>query len=95
MRRAWRSEWIGEVDTARLKAARKWVPPWQIYQAGVDSALEERFRRWTVSRHRRSALRRRRYRESSQIQFTSQVLPPSGENDCSMRAAFGEMLSHM
>jgi hypothetical protein len=35
------------------------------------------------------------YRESSQIQFTSQVLPPSGEKDCSMRAAFGEILSHM
>lgn len=32
-------------------------------------------------------------RESSQIQFTSQVLPPSGENDCSMRAEWGEMFS--
>jgi microsomal epoxide hydrolase len=36
-----------------------------------------------------------RHRESSQIQFTSQVLPPSGENDCSMRADCGEMFSHM
>ncbi len=33
------------------------------------------------------------YRESSQIQFTSQLLPPSGENDCSIRAELGEMLS--
>ena len=33
------------------------------------------------------------YRDSSQIQLTSQVLPPSGENDCSMRAELGEMLS--
>lgn len=33
------------------------------------------------------------YLESSQIQFTSQVFPPSGENDCSMRAELGEMLS--
>jgi hypothetical protein len=32
-----------------------------------------------------------RYRDSSQIQFTSQVLPPSSENDCSIRADFGEM----
>jgi len=32
-------------------------------------------------------------RESSQIQFTSQVLPPSGENDCSIRADRGEMFS--
>jgi len=32
-------------------------------------------------------------RESSQIQFGSQVLPPSGENDCSIRAELGEMLS--
>ena len=30
------------------------------------------------------------YRESSHIQFTSQVFPPSGENDCSMRDDFGE-----
>jgi hypothetical protein len=33
------------------------------------------------------------YRESSQIQLTSQVFPPSGEKDCSMRAAVGERLS--
>ena len=33
------------------------------------------------------------YRESSQIQFTSHVFPPSGENDCSMRAELGERLS--
>jgi hypothetical protein len=33
------------------------------------------------------------YRESSQIQFTSQAFPPSGENDCSMREELGEMLS--
>ena len=33
------------------------------------------------------------YRESSQIQFTSQVFPPSAEYDCSMRAALGERLS--
>jgi len=33
------------------------------------------------------------YRESSQIQFTSQVFPPSGEKDCSIRAEFGEILS--
>ena len=32
-------------------------------------------------------------RESSQIQFTSQVLPPSGEKDCSIRADRGEMFS--
>jgi len=32
-------------------------------------------------------------RESSQIQLTSQVLPPSGENDCSIRDDCGEMLS--
>jgi hypothetical protein len=32
-------------------------------------------------------------RESSQIQFTSHVLPPSGENDCSIRADCGEMFS--
>jgi hypothetical protein len=29
-------------------------------------------------------------RESSQIQFTSQVLPPSGENYCSIRADFSQ-----
>jgi hypothetical protein len=28
----------------------------------------------------------RRYRDSSQTQFTSQVFPPSAENECSMRA---------
>ena len=32
-----------------------------------------------------------RQRDSSQIQFTSQDLPPSSEKDCSIRAAFGEM----
>src|SRR5437868_9933868 len=34
------------------------------------------------------------YRVSSQIQFVSHVLPPSGENDCSIRADFGEIFSH-
>jgi len=33
----------------------------------------------------------RRYRDSSQIQFTSQLFPPSSENDCSMRADCGEI----
>ena len=33
------------------------------------------------------------HRESSQIQLTSQVLPPSGEKDCSMRADWGERFS--
>lgn len=32
-----------------------------------------------------------RYRDSSQIQFTSQLFPPSAENDCSMRADWGEI----
>jgi hypothetical protein len=32
-----------------------------------------------------------RYRESSQIQFTSQLIPRSAENDCSMRADCGEI----
>ena len=35
------------------------------------------------------------YLVSSQIQLTSQVFPPSGEKDCSIRADCGEMLSHM
>ena len=30
------------------------------------------------------------YRDSSQIQFTSQDFPPSSEKDCSIRAAFGD-----
>ena len=34
------------------------------------------------------------YLDSSQIQLTSQVLPPSGENDCSMRADLGLISSH-
>jgi hypothetical protein len=34
------------------------------------------------------------YGESSQIQFTPRF-PPSGENDCSMRAELGEMLRQM
>lgn len=32
-----------------------------------------------------------RYRDSSQIQFTSQLFPPSAANDCSMRADWGEI----
>ena len=34
------------------------------------------------------------YRESSQIQFTSHVLPPSGEYDCCIFAECGEMSNH-
>ena len=33
------------------------------------------------------------YRLSSHTQFVSQVLPPSAENDCSIRADFGEKFS--
>src|SRR6476659_5263611 len=33
------------------------------------------------------------YRLSSQIQFVSQVLPPSAEKDCSIRADFGEIFN--
>ena len=33
------------------------------------------------------------YRESSHIQLTSHVFPPSGEKDCSIRDDLGEMLS--
>jgi hypothetical protein len=33
------------------------------------------------------------YRESSHIQLTSHVFPPSDEKDCSIRADLGEMLS--
>jgi len=29
------------------------------------------------------------YRDKSTIQFTAQLLPPSGEKDCSIRADFG------
>jgi len=35
------------------------------------------------------------YRVSSQIQFVSHVFPPSGENDCSIRADFDEIFNHM
>jgi hypothetical protein len=31
------------------------------------------------------------YRDSSQIELTSHLLPPSAENDCSIRADCGEM----
>jgi hypothetical protein len=94
MRRAWRSEWIGEVDAARLRLLEGGStlahlpgrgglrPRWEVSTLGGQSAQTVR-----TPQHR--------YRESSQIQFTSQVLPPSGENDCSMRAELGEMLSHM
>jgi hypothetical protein len=34
------------------------------------------------------------YRDNSQIQFTSQLFPPSGDHDCSIRADFGEIFSH-
>jgi len=34
-----------------------------------------------------------RYRVSSQIQFVSHVLPPSGEKDCSIRADFDEIFN--
>jgi len=33
------------------------------------------------------------YRVSSQIQFVSHVFPPSAENDCSIRADFGEIFN--
>ena len=33
------------------------------------------------------------YRESSHIQLTSHVFPPSDEKDCSIRDDLGEMLS--
>jgi hypothetical protein len=33
------------------------------------------------------------YRESSHIQLTSHVFPPSAEKDCSIRDDLGEMLS--
>ena len=35
------------------------------------------------------------YLESSQIQLTSQVFPPSGGKSCSIRADWGETLSHI
>jgi hypothetical protein len=35
-----------------------------------------------------------RHRDNSQIQFISQLLPPSGDHDCSIRADFGERFSH-
>jgi hypothetical protein len=66
---------------------------WRSADTVVRSAIVVRGAHWSKPATRGGSLGRRCYRESSQIQFTSQIFPPSGEKDCSMRAELGEMLS--
>ncbi len=54
----------------------------------ADSGVAQHF-----SRCDSNSVNRRIYRESSHIQLTSHVFPPSDEKDCSIRDDLGEMLS--
>jgi len=52
-------------------------------------------RRWYIAGRALNQASSRSYRESSHIQFTSHVFPPSAEKDCSIRDDLGEMSSHI
>jgi len=70
------------------------VPTIQVFQAHSSCAQGCSARIWNSPSLVETLIHERFcYLESSQIQFTSQVFPLSGENDCSMRADSGEMLS--